>query len=156
MAAILIIGDSATTRSWAEALVSAGHSLESRSTAFEAQDRLAEMPVDILIVDIANADCAEAMLIPQARAAWPDCKIVVATPNHDFRSSAVYEMGLWSPDQVLLKPLNIKLLRATVSFLWAQIRTEKIRHGLMSRSELASKQTSEIAAQTALSSRIMQ
>jgi DNA-binding response OmpR family regulator len=83
--------------------------------------------IDIMVVDVANPDSGEAMPIPHARAAWPQCKILAITSGYAFRSSAFYQMGLWSPDQLLLKPINLRILTATVSFLWAQVRTERIR-----------------------------
>ncbi|MEM7057451.1 MAG: hypothetical protein AAF557_07675 [Pseudomonadota bacterium] len=127
MASILIVGDARTNSSWCEVLHREGHSVECCENAIEFQSRFASDPVDIFIVDVTHADWGEAMLVPQVRAAWPDCKIMAISSNYAFRSSAVYQMGLWTPDQLLIKPINPRVLCATVSFLWAQIRSTKIR-----------------------------
>lgn len=127
MASTLIIGNTATTESWSIALAREGHDVETCSGTLEFQERFSGSAVDIFIVDVTHADWGEAMLIPQARATWPDCKIIAVASNYEFRSSAVYQMGLWTPDQLLIKPLNPRVLTATVAFLWAQIRTDRIK-----------------------------
>ena len=130
MASVLIIGDLSVVRVWMDALASYGHTVEHSAGGLEFQERFDGDPVDIFIVEIANADWGEAMLIPQARAKWPDCKVIAVAANYGFRSSAVFQMGLWSPDQLVLKPVNLRVLTANVAFLWAQIRTTRIRRAL--------------------------
>lgn len=130
MATILIVGEDQSTRFWTDELTAAGHAVEAYGGSLDFQERFAGEAVDIFIVDIAHADWGEAMLIPQARAAWPACRTIAVASSYAFRSSAVYQMGLWSPDQLLLKPVGAKVLCATVSFLWAQIRTEQIKQHL--------------------------
>lgn len=127
MASILIVGDARTNSQWCEILRREGHTVESCENSIEFQSRFGLDPVDIFIVDVTHADWGEAMLIPQVQAAWPKCKIMAISSNYAFRSSAVYQMGLWAPDQLLIKPVNPRVLSATVAFLWAQIRSEKIR-----------------------------
>jgi DNA-binding NtrC family response regulator len=129
MASILIIGDSASVPNWVSALRQNDHSVETLPSALELPKALEDWydPVDIIIVDVANPDSGEAMPIAQAQSIWPGCKIIAVTSGYSFRGSAFYQMGLWSPDQLLIKPLNIRILCATVSFLWAQIRTERLR-----------------------------
>ena len=127
MASVLIVGDARGHPEWCENLRLDGHSVETCENSLEFQSRFAADPVDIFIVDVMNADWGEAMLIPPIRAAWPDCRILALASSYAFRSSAVFQMGLWTPDQLLLKPVNPKVLCATVSFLWAQIRSAKIR-----------------------------
>ena len=127
MASILIVGDARSNATWCEVLRLDGHSVDTCENSIEFQSRFVNDPVDIFIVDVTHADWGEAMLIPQIRAAWPNCRIVAISSNYAFRSSAVYQMGLWTPDQLLIKPVNLRVLCATVSFLWAQIRSAKIR-----------------------------
>lgn len=127
MAEVLIIGDSRTTEQWSVLLVRAGHTVETVYNAMDMQERFAGAGMDIVIIDISNADWGEAMLIPQARATWPGCRIIAVASSYAFRSSAVYQMGLWTPDQLLIKPVLSRILKATVAFLWAQIRSERLR-----------------------------
>ena len=131
MASILIVGDARSNSTWCEVLRLEGHSVEACENSIEFQSRFATDPVDIFIVDITHADWGEAMLIPQIRAAWPDCRIVAIASSYAFRSSAVFQMGLWTPDQLLIKPVNLRVLCATVSFLWAQIRSAEIRSAVL-------------------------
>lgn len=127
MASILIVGDARTNSLWREILLREGHEVESCENSIDFQSRFAADPVDIFIVDVTHADWGEAMLIPQVHAAWPKCKILAISSSYAFRSSAVYQMGLWTPDQLLIKPVNPRVLCATVAFLWAQIRSAEIR-----------------------------
>lgn len=131
MASILIVGDARSNSTWCEVLRLEGHAVEACENSIEFQSRFASDPVDIFIVDVTHADWGEAMLIPQIRAAWPDCRIVAIASSYAFRSSAVYQMGLWTPDQLLIKPVNLRVLCATVSFLWAQIRSAAIRSAVL-------------------------
>lgn len=127
MASILIVGDARANSLWCDILHREGHSVESCENSVNFQSRFASDPVDIFIVDVTHADWGEAMLIPQVQAAWPKCKILAISSSYAFRSSAVYQMGLWTPDQLLIKPVNPRVLCATVAFLWAQIRSAEIR-----------------------------
>lgn len=129
MASILIIGDGASTPNWVTALRQHDHTVETLPNAMELPAALEDWydPIDIIIVDVANPDSGEAMPIAQAQSIWPGCKIIAVTSGYSFRGSAFYQMGLWSPDQLLLKPINLRILCATVAFLWAQIRTERLR-----------------------------
>ncbi len=129
MASILIIGDSAAVPTWVSALRQQDHSVETLSNAMELPAALEDWydPIDIIIVDVANPDSGEAMPIAQAQSLWPGCKIIAITSGYSFRGSAFFQMGLWSPDQLLLKPINLRILCATVAFLWAQIRTKRLR-----------------------------
>jgi len=127
MATTLIVGESRIATGWAMALEGDGHVVETNADSFGFQERFAGEAVDVFIVDITCPDGGEAMLIPQARAIWPGCRTIAITPNYAFRSSAVYKMGLWSPDQLLIKPVGTRVLCATVAFLWAQVQTERIK-----------------------------
>lgn len=129
MASILIIGDGAAVPTWVSALRQQDHSVETLSNAMELPAALEDWydPIDIIIVDVANPDSGEAMPIAQAQSLWPGCKIIAITSGYSFRGSAFFQMGLWSPDQLLLKPINLRILCATVAFLWAQIRTKRLR-----------------------------
>lgn len=127
MAAVLIVGDSRSVYGWSDALEHEGHSVETCDHSLHVHDRFQGDPVDIFICDVTHADWGEAMLIPQTRATWPECRIIAVASSFSFRSSAVFRMGLWTPDQLLIKPVNTRVLCATVSLLWAQIRTKAIR-----------------------------
>ncbi|MEO1493978.1 MAG: hypothetical protein AAFV19_17635 [Pseudomonadota bacterium] len=129
MASILIIGDGASIPNWATALRQDDHTVETLPSAMDLPGALEDWydPIDIIIVDVANPDSGEAMPIAQAQSLWPGCKIIAVTSGYSFRGSAFFQMGLWSPDQLLLKPLNLRIMSATVAFLWAQIRTERLR-----------------------------
>lgn len=127
MSNVAIVADPGLSSTWATALSADGHVVHTFADSLGAQELFSHDSFDILIIDIENADFGETMLIPQARASWPDCKIIAIVSSYTFRSSAVYQMGLWTPDQLLLKPINTRLLLATVSFLWAQIRSREIR-----------------------------
>lgn len=127
MASILIVGDARANAIWCDVLRLDDHTVELCENSIEFQSRFASDPVDIFIVDVTHADWGEAMLIPQIRAAWPNCKIMAIASDYAFRSSAVYQMGLWTPDQLLIKPVNPRVMCATVAFLWAQIRSARIR-----------------------------
>jgi len=37
--------------------------------------------------------------------------------DHSYRASAIYQMGLWSPDELLVKPMSLNVLSATVTLL---------------------------------------
>ncbi len=116
MASILIVGDARANSLWCDILHREGHTVESCENSVNFQSRFASDPVDIFIVDVTHADWGEAMLIPQVQAAWPKCKILAISSSYAFRSSAVYQMGLWTPDQLLIKPVNPRVLCATVAF----------------------------------------
>ena len=134
MSRIGLIADPTLATSWTGALRDSDFAVVSCADSIEFQEKFGTEVFDIVIVDISNPDWGEAMLIPQARAAWPDCRIIAVVSNYTFRSSAVYQMGLWSPDQVLMKPVSPRVLLATVSFLWAQIKTVAIRRTLTGES----------------------
>lgn len=127
MATTLLVGDARSCGEWADILRRERHSVEICEGSLGFQERFEGPPADIFIVDVTHANWGEAMLIPQARAAWPKCRILAIASGYAFRSSAVYQMGLWTPDQLLIKPVNPRVLCATVAFMWAQIRSEEIR-----------------------------
>lgn len=127
MSNLALVANPALATSWAEILCTDGHTVDTFTNPMETQGLFSHDHFDILIIDVENPDFGETMLIPQTRSKWPDCKIVAVVSSYMFRTSAVYEMGLWSPDQLLLKPLESRLLLATVSFLWAQVRSREIK-----------------------------
>lgn len=132
MTNIAIVAEPGLSSTWATALSADGHVVQTFADSLGAQELFSQERFDILIIDIENADFGETMLIPQVRASWPDCKIIAIVSSYMFRSSAVYQMGLWTPDQLLLKPISTRLLLATTSFLWAQIRSQEIRSTIAS------------------------
>lgn len=132
MASILLIGEAASVSNWVDCLEGEGHRVETVSHSVSVRERFSGEEVDILIIDVLHPDHGEAMLIPQARAAWPHCKTIAITSNYSFRTSAIFEMGLWSPDQLLIKPVNLRILTATVAFLAAQRRTDDLMREIRS------------------------
>jgi len=148
MAAILIVGDTPCVRAWASALQRDGHAVEICAHSLDVHERFSSAPVDIFIADVTHADWGEAMLIPQTRATWPECRIIPVASSYAFRSSAVFQMGLWTPDQLLMKPVNPRVLSATVALLWAEIRTLEIRDIITSVPSLRSGKTGKSPADT--------
>ncbi len=136
MASILIIGDDAPIPSWVETLRDE-HQVETLTSVVDLPPgkSVTDHSVDIIIVVVSNPDTGDAMPIANARSLWPGCKVIAVTSGYTFRTSAFFRMGLWSPDQLLLKPVNLRILRATVNFLWAQVRTEQIREIVASSSK---------------------
>ena len=118
MAVTLIVGDEKVTAGWVSALVACGRHVQSCASALAFQHRFSGEPADVLIIDIVHADHGEAMLIPQVRAHWPGCRIVVTVSDYSFLQSEFYRMGLWSPDEVLLKPVDISAICDRVAH-WA-------------------------------------
>ena len=126
MAAILIVGCEHETADWVDALREVGHLVEHCADVLSFQDRFCGTPVDVLVIDIANADHGEAMLMVQARAVWRDCRVIAIARDRSYRSSALYSMGLWSPDRLLMTPVNIDLLLESVEQLRAQARVDRM------------------------------
>lgn len=127
MSSIAVIANLNVGEVWARELEGDGRRIEI-FTGYRSAEELFSGPArDIVIIDIENPEWPESLLIPQTRAIWPDCRIIAVVSNYAFRKSAVYEMGLWQPDQVLMKPLATRILSATVNFLWAQQRTAELQ-----------------------------
>ena len=126
MALTLIVGAERVTAPWMDALSSAGHSVEHCTDVLSFQDRFRGAPVDVLVIDIANADHGEAMLMAQARAVWPDCRVIAMPRDRSYRSSAIFGMGLWSPDRLLMQPVDAEVLVRTVEQLRMQSRVDRI------------------------------
>lgn len=117
MADITILARSEACVRWFSALESEGLCPTCFADVLQFQEQFAQSKLDILIVDIENADDGAALAMSQARAKWQDCRIVAVTPNRGFQRSAVYRMGLWCPDQVLVRPFEDRILPAVVSYL---------------------------------------
>lgn len=130
MATIAIIGAPMPAMQWVADLTRLGHDVVRFEDTMLFMEQFAERPLDILILDVARPDQGEALMISQARAQWPDCRVLAITSGYTFRSSAVFQMGLWKPDHLLLHPVGERMLSATVAFLWAQQRNESIRRRL--------------------------
>ena len=139
MCKIAIVADPSLSTGWARTLSADGHVVDTFDDPWEYQSELSGDQRDIVILDVTNPNFGETMLIPQTKAAWPDCRTIAVVSSYTFRSSAVYEMGLWTPDQLLIKPVASRLLAATVSFLWAQIRSQQIKKIVEEVRELAAK-----------------
>lgn len=127
MSRIAVIASLNVGAVWARELEGDGRHVEVFTGYCSAEELFSGPARDIVIVDIENPEWPESLLIPQTRAIWPDCRTIAVVSNYAFRTSAVYEMGLWQPDQVLMKPLATRILSATVNFLWAQQRTVELQ-----------------------------
>ena len=127
MSLIAIVAEPSVAEQWSAEMQGTGHEVTAYWGSSVTDELFAGKPPEIIVIDITNPDWSESLLISQSRAAWPGCKIIAVVADYAFRESAVYEMGLWEPDQLLLKPLTPRMLTATVTFLWAQLRTEEIR-----------------------------
>lgn len=127
MSLIAVIANPSTAMPWSQELEADGHKVACHWGPDSSEALFSGDAPEIVVVDIENPEWSESMLIPQSRAKWPDCKVIAVVSSYEFRCSAVYEMGLWKPDQLLLKPLAPRLLAATVTFLWAQLRSEELR-----------------------------
>ena len=125
MARILIIGSEPLTNRWTPLLRRAGHQVEFSQDTLSFQDRFSGDAVDVLIVEITNADHGEAMLMIQARTVWPGCRVVAVPRNRSYRSSALFGMGLWKPDRLLMHPVADDLLLESVQQLWIQTQAEQ-------------------------------
>ena len=126
MAATLIIGDYHATAPWGSALRAAGHDVEHCGYALAFQDRFTGPPPDVLIVEVTNADQGEAMLMVQAPTVWPQVRVVAVPRDDSYRSSALYQMGLWAPHRMLMQPLADDLLVQCVEQLWNQARAGRV------------------------------
>lgn len=126
MALTLIVGAERVTVPWMEALSSAGHGVEHCTDVLSFQERFGGTPADVLLIDIANADHGEAMLMVQARTVWPDCRVIALPRDRSYRSSAIFRMGLWAPDRLLMQPVDAEVLVRTVEQLRMQARVDRI------------------------------
>ena len=127
MSLIAVVAEPTISQPWAQELQRDGYEVACHWGPSCSESLFSGDIPEIVIVDIAHPEWPESMLIPQSRAIWPNCRIVAVVPSYTFRTSAVYEMGLWEPNQLLLKPLTPRLLAATVTYLWAQLRTQEIK-----------------------------
>ncbi|MFK7944355.1 MAG: hypothetical protein AB8B85_15775 [Paracoccaceae bacterium] len=134
MSQIAVIAEPPLAVPWAQELQSDGHKVDCHWGASAAETLFAGETPEIVVIDIENPEWVQSLLISQSRAKWPCCKVIAVVSSYAFRSSAVYKMGLWKPDQLLLKPLTPRVLAATASFLWAQLRTEEIKQSVAGNS----------------------
>ncbi len=126
IASTLIIGADNVTAPWIEALRGAGHGVEHCADVLSFQERFSGTPVDVLAIDIANADHGEAMLMAQARSVWRDCRVIAMPRDRSYRSSAIFSMGLWAPDRLLMQPVPADVLVQSVDQLQCQARVDRL------------------------------
>lgn len=125
MASILIFGSVLATSPWVQALREVGHCVETCVDVLAFQDRFDGAPADILVVEIINADQGAAMLMVQSRTVWRDCRVIALPRDHSYRSSAIFKMGLWAPDRLLMQPVEPESLTRSVQQLCIQARAER-------------------------------
>lgn len=125
MASVLIVGCEFVTGEWARALGRAGHSVEECRDTLAFQERFLDAPADILVVEIAHADHGEAMLMAQVRSVWPDCRVIAVSRDRSYQSSAIFDMGLWRPDLLLIQPVQGAQMVESVRRLRVQAQFEQ-------------------------------
>ena len=105
MLRVLIVGDdSSLLHMHAGPLDKAGHRVEIAADVFRARERLSGDPCDVVVIDARSPDGGTGLLIEQARAAW-GCSVVALVQRPDLRRTKVHEMGLWTPDAMLVHPV---------------------------------------------------
>lgn len=118
MSSILFVSDDAPlVQSHARLLGDAGHAVEIAPDVFCARDRLSGEPCELVVIDVRSPDGGMGLLIEQARAAWPGCAVVALVQRPDVRRTKVHEMGLWTPDAVLVRPVSGEALVGAVCAL---------------------------------------
>lgn len=118
MFSILFVGeDTCLAQSCALWLNAAGHAVETATNIFRARDRLCGEACDVAVIDVRSPDGGMGLLIEQARAAWPGCRVIALVPPAGFSRSKVHEMGLWTPDSVLVHPIGEAALVSAIADL---------------------------------------
>lgn len=118
MPSILIVAeDPRLLHAQAGCLDRAGHAVELAPDVFRARDRLSGEPCDIVVIDVRSPDGGMGLLIEQARAAWPGCAVVALVERPDVKKTKVHQMGLWTPDVMLVHPVTEKRLLQAVAEL---------------------------------------
>ena len=125
MASILIFGTMVVATPWMLALRDAGHQVDTYADVLAFQDRFDGTPVDILIFDIINADHGAAMLMVQSRTVWRDSRVIALPRDRSYRTSAIFQMGLWAPDRLMLQPVQAESLNSSVQQLCIQASAER-------------------------------
>ena len=125
MASILIFGTMVVATPWVLALSDAGHRVDTCVDVLAFQDRFEGKPADILIFDIINADHGAAMLMVQARTVWRDSRVIALPRDRSYRTSAIFQMGLWAPDRLLMQPVKADSLTNSVQQLCIQASAER-------------------------------
>lgn len=126
MSNVLIVGANAIITGWVNELSVSGHAVDSCTDILTFQDRFVGIPADIMIVDIRNADHGEAMLMAQARSVWPACRVIALPRDRSYRESAIFRMGLWAPDRLLMQPVTMATLRLTIDQLCVQAAAQRL------------------------------
>lgn len=90
-------------------------------------------PASIVILDIEQAHSSTAMLIPQIKHIWPACQLLAVVPEGASQPTDLLHEGLWAPHQVLVRPINARVLYATVALMRARreakLLTETLHSG---------------------------
>lgn len=104
-------------RGHSEVLGNAGYTVEVAAEPLAARTRLAGRPCDVVVIDAERPDGGSGLLVGQTQAAWPDCAVLVLVQHADIGRTKVHEMGLWTPDCVLVKPVSDERLLKIVGAL---------------------------------------
>lgn len=118
MSSILIVAeDPFLLHAQAGWLDRAGHRVEMAPDVFRARDRLSGDPCAMIVIDVRSPDGGMGLLIEQARAAWPSCVVVALVERPDVKKTKVHQMGLWTPDVMLVHPVTEQRLLGAVAEL---------------------------------------
>lgn len=118
MASILIVAeDPRVLHAQTGWLDRAGHAVELAPDVFRARDRLSGERCDVVVIDVRSPDGGMGLLIEQARAAWPGCAVVAQVERPDVKRTKVHEMGLWTPDVMLVHPVTERRLLGALAEL---------------------------------------
>jgi DNA-binding NtrC family response regulator len=97
-----------------------GHTVEKASSGFEALERLAQNPFDVLFVDIKMPEMNGIELLEKVKAAYPDTIVIIITAYGSIES-AVKAMQLGASDY-LLKPFKPDYLSLVMEKISQQIK----------------------------------
>lgn len=118
MSSILIVSeDACLLHAQTGSLERAGHLVELAPDVFRARDRLSGEACEIVVIDVRSPDGGMGLLIEQTRAAWPGCGVIALVERPDLGRTKVHQMGLWTPDVVLVHPIGGERLMRAVTDL---------------------------------------
>ena len=116
----LIIGRGLAVRDWAEALRASGFDVQAEPDRAALGYWIDNARFELAVIDISSAEGEEGAVIPVLREAWPGCRFIAMVTAHGFNAAGVHRMGVWCPDQVLVKPVAPALLSGTARLLAAR------------------------------------
>lgn len=131
MSRTIIVADPARSLLWSTALQTDGADIERIDPARAMADLFQLDPADIAVLEVDQPHSVTMMLIPQIKHFWPACRILAIATKHAFAGTSGQSRGagdgtgygatddLWTPHRVLIRPINARVLRATVALMRA-------------------------------------